>query len=57
MGVVVLGNDGSYQGRQLTLGWSEGSVYYPSQLCVNEKGIAAIADRGNHRVQVFTTVQ
>jgi hypothetical protein len=57
MGVVVLGNDGSYQGRQLTLGWSEGNLYYPSQLCVTGKGLAAIADRGNHRVQLFTTVE
>lgn len=57
MGVVVLGNDGSYQGRQLTLGWTEGNLYYPSQLCVTGKGLAAIADRGNHRVQLFMTVE
>jgi len=53
-GVVTLGVDGSYQGRQLAIGWSEGLVYYPAQLCVNGKGEAAIADRSNNRVQLFT---
>ncbi len=53
-GIVVLGPDGSYQGRQLAIGWSEGLLYYPSQLCVNGKGEAFVADRSNHRVQVFT---
>jgi len=55
MGVVVLGLDGSYQGRQLSLGWNDGLVYYPAQLCINGKGEAFLADRGNNRVQVFTT--
>jgi streptogramin lyase len=53
-GIVVLGTDGSYQGRQLAIGWSDGLVYYPSQLCVNGKGEAFVADRSNHRVQVFS---
>jgi DNA-binding beta-propeller fold protein YncE len=54
-GVVTLGVDGSYQGRQLAIGWSEGLLYYPAQLCVNGKGEVAIADRSNNRVQLFTT--
>jgi DNA-binding beta-propeller fold protein YncE len=53
-GVVTLGVDGSYQGRQLAIGWSEGLVYYPAQLCVNGKGEAVLADRSNNRVQLFT---
>jgi hypothetical protein len=53
-GIVTLGVDGSYQGRQLAIGWSEGLLYYPAQLCVNGKGEAAIADRSNNRVQLFT---
>jgi DNA-binding beta-propeller fold protein YncE len=56
-GVVVLGLDGSYQGRQLAMGWSEGLVYYPSQLCAIDPGEAAIADRYNGRVQIFTTAR
>jgi DNA-binding beta-propeller fold protein YncE len=55
MGLVVLGLDGSYLGRQLAIGWSDGFVYYPSQLCINEKGESFIADRGNNRVQQFST--
>jgi streptogramin lyase len=54
-GVVVLGADGSFQGRQLAIGWSEGFVYYPGQLCVDGNGNAFVADRGNNRVQVFNT--
>jgi hypothetical protein len=56
-GVVILGRDGSYMGRQLSLGWSEGLLYYPSQICLNEKGDVFIADRGNSRVQIFTLVK
>lgn len=54
-GVVLLGMDGSYQGRQLSIGWSEGLVNYPSQLCLTEAGTAFVADRFNNRVQVFAT--
>jgi len=56
-GIVILGQDGSYQGRQLNLGWNEGLLYFPSQMCVNEKGEVFIADRGNSRVQIFTLVK
>jgi hypothetical protein len=49
-GVVILGTDGSFLGRQLTMGWNEGQLYYPSQMCVTDKGEAFIADRGNSRV-------
>ena len=54
-GIVVLGVDGSYQGRQLSIGWSEGLVNYPGQLCMTDTGLAFVADRFNNRVQVFTT--
>jgi hypothetical protein len=53
-GIVILGQDGSYLGRQLTMGWTEGLLYFPSQMCVNEKGEVFISDRGNSRVQIFT---
>lgn len=54
-GIVVLGMDGSYQGRQLSIGWSDGLVNYPAQLCMTDGGLAFLADRFNNRVQVFTT--
>ncbi len=28
-GIVILGQDGSFQGRQLNMGWNEGLLYYP----------------------------
>jgi len=56
-GIIILGQDGSFLGRQLSMGWNEGFLYYPSQLCVNEKGEVFIADRGNSRVQIFTLVK
>ncbi len=56
-GVVILGQDGFFLGRQLAMGWNEGLLYYPSQMCVTEKGEVFIADRGNSRVQVFSIVK
>jgi hypothetical protein len=56
-GVVILGVDGSYQGRQLSIGWSDGLVNYPAQLCLTESGAAFLADRYNNRVQAFTTAR
>ncbi len=56
-GIVILGQDGSFIGRQLSMGWSEGLLYYPTQMCINERGEVFIADRGNNRVQVFAVVQ
>lgn len=54
-GVVILGIDGSYQGRQLSIGWSNGLVNYPAQLCLRDDGVVFVADRYNNRVQAFTT--
>ncbi|HSN92769.1 MAG TPA: hypothetical protein VLS93_16170 [Anaeromyxobacteraceae bacterium] len=53
-GVVVLGIDGSYQGRQLSIGWNDGLVNYPAQLCLRDDGVAFVADRFNDRVQAFS---
>jgi sugar lactone lactonase YvrE len=56
-GIVILGADGTYVGRQLGRGWNEGLLYFPSQISINEKGEVFIADRGNSRVQIFTLVK
>jgi len=53
-GIVLLGADGSFLGRELEMGSTDGSLYYPSQMCVNAEGLAVIADRNNNRVQVFS---
>jgi NHL repeat-containing protein len=56
-GVVLLGPDGAVLGRQLAMGWNEGFLDAPSQMCINDKGQVFIADRGNSRVQVFSLVR
>ena len=56
-GVVLLAQDGAVLSRQLAPGWTEGLVYYPSQLCLTDRGQVFIADRGNNRVQVFSVVR
>ncbi len=53
-GLVALGADGAFLGRQLGLGWSDGLLYYPSDACVMPGGEVVVADRGNNRVQAFT---
>jgi DNA-binding beta-propeller fold protein YncE len=55
--VGILSQDGAFLGKQLSMGWNEGLLYYPAQVCVNEKGETFIADRGNSRLQVFTPVK
>ncbi len=56
-GIVMLGQDGSFMGRQLSMGWTEGLLNFPSQISLNEKGEIFIADRGNSRVEIFTLVK
>jgi hypothetical protein len=53
-GLALVRQDGSFLGRKLGLGWKDGGLYYPSQICVSQNGSIFIADRGNSRVQMFT---
>ncbi len=53
-GIAVFGIDGSYQGRLLGMGWSDGLVYYPHQVCINESDDLFLADRFNNRMQIFS---
>jgi len=56
-GIVILGPDGSFRGRQSGMGWKEGLLRYPSALYISDNGTLFIADRGNSRVQVFSIIQ
>jgi sugar lactone lactonase YvrE len=56
-GIVILGPDGSFRGRQSEFGWKDGLLRYPSGLSVSEGGHLFVADRQNSRVQVFVIVQ
>lgn len=51
--VIVVGADGSFIGRRLSLGWKKGLLAYPAQACANGAGNLFIADRDNSRVQIF----
>ena len=55
--IIILGQDGSFLRRQSGLGVKEGRLNYPSQLCINNKGEAFIADTNNSRVQIFEMVE
>ncbi|HXV77403.1 MAG TPA: NHL repeat-containing protein [Candidatus Polarisedimenticolaceae bacterium] len=56
-GIVIVGFDGSFRGRQSSMGWRPGMLRYPSGLCVNGNGELFVADTGNNRVQVFRVVE
>jgi hypothetical protein len=51
--IAGFGRDGSFLARQLTAGWTEGTLNHPSQMCINDKDEVFIADRDNSRIQVF----
>ena len=55
--IYIVGQDGSFKGEQLTMGWKEGQLRYPCQLCVNDKGEVFVADRDNNRIQIFSAVR
>jgi DNA-binding beta-propeller fold protein YncE len=51
-GIVVLGENGSFQGRHSSRGRSQGFLWYPSGLATDGDHLF-VADRGNNRIQVF----
>jgi hypothetical protein len=55
--IIILGQDGSFLSRQSGMGWKEGSLNYPAQMCINNKGEVFIADTRNHRIQIFAIVE
>ena len=55
--VIILGQDGSYLGRLSAMGWKEGLLNYPSQICLNDNGEIFVADTNNNRVQIFSIIE
>jgi DNA-binding beta-propeller fold protein YncE len=55
--LITLAADGSFLGKRSGMGWNEGLIYYPEQLCADAQGDVFVADRGNNRVQVFVPAQ
>jgi hypothetical protein len=56
-GIVAIAQDGTFRNRLLSLGWKEGAVRYPAQICVNKDGGFFVADRANSRIQMFTPLK
>ncbi len=52
-GLVMLDKNGNFKGRQLTMGWKPGLVYYPAQICLTDNDELVVADRSNSRVQLY----
>jgi hypothetical protein len=55
--IIILGQDGSYLGRLSAMGWKEGLLNYPSQICLNDSGEIFVADTNNSRVQIFSIIE
>ena len=55
--IVILGQDGSFLGRLSGLGWKEGRLNHPSDICIDENGNVVIADTSNDRIQVFSSFE
>ena len=55
--IIILGQDGSFLSRQSGMGWKEGSLNYPAQMCINNKGEIFVADTMNSRIQIFDLVE
>ena len=51
--ILVVGPDGTFLGRQGGPGWKTALLRSPAQLCLDGQGRLMVADRDNHRVQVF----
>jgi hypothetical protein len=55
--IIIVGQKGSFLGRQSGRGWKEGLLDYPGQMCINNQGQVFIADTRNSRVQIFEVVE
>ncbi len=51
-GVIVVRPDGTAK-RLFSMGWKEGTLRYPAQLCIDGGGDLFVADRENSRIQEF----
>lgn len=56
-GIVVVSQDGAFRTRLLSLGWKEGAVRYPAQICFGNNGAFLVADRANNRIQMFNPLK
>ena len=55
--VVTVGYDGTFLARRLVMGWKDGQVNYPAQICISGGKTIYLTDRNNSKVQVFEVVK
>ena len=55
--IVTIGAEGSFLARRLVMGWKDGQVNYPSQVCLSDGRTIFITDRNNNKVQIFEVVK
>ena len=53
-GLVLVGPDGKFLGRKFNMGWEDGQLNNPAQICIDDQNRMFIADKNNSRVQVFS---
>ncbi len=51
--VVVIGKDGSFKGLKLRMGWKDGELRYPADICLNDNAQVFVADRGNNLIEIY----
>jgi len=51
--IITLGLDGSFLARRLVMGWRDGQLNYPEQICLAGGNTIFIDDRNNNKVQIF----
>jgi streptogramin lyase len=56
-GIVILGMDGGFRGRQSAMGWRDGFLRYPVALATDGGSHLVVVERENRRVQVFAISQ
>jgi len=56
-GLAIIGVDGAFAGRKISMGWNDGQLYYPSHISMNTDGNIFIADTQNNRIQQFDIVE
>ncbi len=55
--IAVVGPNGTFQGHAAAMGWKEGQLRFPAQICVNEKGQLFVADKSNSRIEMFEVIK
>ena len=55
--IIIVDQHGGYLGRLSTMGWKEGLLNYPAQICLNDSGEIFVADTNNSRVQIFSIIE